>query len=101
MKSTVRFDTSMSYDKLHLIKKSGLRWYRSVTDETPNVHRGFCRLCGSSLFWYPKGRNYIAVAAGSLDEPTGLKTMGHIWLSQQSDYYKISDDLPCFEKRWE
>jgi len=67
--------------------------------ETPGVHRGFCSECGSSLFWYPKDQEYIAVAAGSLDEPTRLKTSGHIWLSQRGDFYKLSDDLPRFEKR--
>ncbi len=93
--------TSIAYEALRLTKESGLRWYRSVTDETPDVHRGFCHQCGSSIFWHPKGRKYIAVAAGSLDEPTGLRTMGHIWLSQQSDYYEITDDLPRFERGWE
>lgn len=92
--------TSIAYETLRLTNESGLRWYRSVTDETPDVHRGFCRQCGSSLFWHPKGRKYIAVAAGSLDEPTGLKTIGHIWLSQRSDFYEIADDLPRFERGW-
>ncbi len=93
--------TSIAYEDLRLIKDSGLKWYDSITDETPNVQRGFCHLCGASMFWYPRGRETIAVAAGSLDEPTGLKTIGHIWMSQQSDYYDISDDLPCYEMGWE
>ena len=79
--------------------QAGLKWYRSVTDETPNVHRGFCGECGSSLFWDPRGSGRIlAVAAGSLDSPTGLRTIGHVWTSQAGDYYKITDDHPQFEK---
>jgi hypothetical protein len=40
------------------------------------------------------------VAAGSLDDPTQLQTIGHVWISQISDYYQIQDDLPKSEKGW-
>ena len=39
---------------LVLTKQEGLKWYRSEKDETPNVYRGFCKECGSSLFWDPR-----------------------------------------------
>ena len=92
--------TRIKYENLLLTHQSSLKWYRSVTDETPGVHRGFCGECGSSLFWHPRGQEYIAVAAGSLDEPTRLKTIGHIWLNQRGDFYELNDDLPRFEERW-
>ncbi|MBW1866112.1 MAG: GFA family protein, partial [Deltaproteobacteria bacterium] len=76
----------------------GLKWFRSVTDETPNVHRGFCQECGASLFWDPRGSDHIYVSAGTLDAPTGLKTVGHVWTSQVGDYYEITDNLPAFEE---
>ncbi len=85
---------------LKLVEEGSLKWFRSVTDETPNVHRGFCSECGSSLFWDPRGEDRIAVAAGSLDEPTGLKSLGHSWVSQKADYYEISDDLPKYVQGW-
>jgi len=75
-------------------------WFKSITDETPNVHRGFCIECGSSLFWHPRDQEKIWVAAGSLDDPTNLQTIGHVWISQISDYYEINDDLPKYEKGW-
>ena len=93
--------TSVQIENLKIIKKKSLRWYKSPTDETPNVHRGFCPECGSSLFWHPKDQPSIAIAAGSLNSPTNLKTMGHVWCSQIADYYKINDDLPQFDERWE
>ena len=92
--------TSVKAENLTITRQKSLKWYKSPTDETPNVHRGFCSQCGSSLFWYPKDQPNIAVAAGSLDSPTHLETIGHVWCSQISDYYKIEDDLPQFEKRW-
>ena len=78
-----------------------LKWYASTTDETADVQRGFCRECGSALFWHPKGQPHISIAAGALDEPTRLKTIGHIWCVQKPDFYEIADDLPRFEERWE
>jgi len=88
-------------ENLELVEERGLKWFRSVTDETPNVCRGFCSECGSSLFWHPRGEDRIAVAAGSLDEPTGMHLIGHVWVCQKGDYYEIGDDLPQFDQRWE
>jgi hypothetical protein len=78
---------------LVLTEERGLKWYRSVQDETPNIHRGFCRECGASLFWDPRDQDFIYLSAGALDPPTGVKAVGHVWLSQAGDYYAIDDDL--------
>ena len=93
--------TSIALEQLELVEERGLKWFKSTTDETPNVHRGFCAECGSSLFWHPRDQKNIAVAAGSLDEPTHLQTIGHVWISQISDYYEIQDDLPRHETQWQ
>ena len=87
-------------ENLVLVEERGLKWYRSVTDETPEVYRGFCRECGSSLFWDARLRPTMAIAAGSIDPPTGLKTIGHVWLSQAGDYYEICDDLERRARGW-
>jgi hypothetical protein len=87
-------------DDLKFVEKRGLKWFRSVTDETPNVYRGFCSECGSSLFWDPRDEDRIAVSAGSQDEPTGLTMLGHSWISQKGDYYEVEDDLEKCEKGW-
>ena len=92
--------TSVNIDNLKITEQKSLKWFKSLTDETPNVHRGFCSECGSSLFWHPKDQSNISIAAGSLDSPTNLKTIGHVWCSQMSDYYTIDDDLPQFKERW-
>ncbi len=89
--------TAVKRKDLLFIRQDGLKWYRSVTDETPGVYRGFCKECGSSLFWDVRdSRDSICIAAGSLDQPTGLKTIGHVWVSQASDYYEITDGQPQF-----
>jgi hypothetical protein len=93
--------TSVHRKDLILTKQDKLKWYRSVTDETPNVHRGFCEECGSSLFWDARGvREDISITAGTLDSTSGLKTIGHVWVSQAGDYYEIKDELNRYEEIW-
>ncbi len=79
---------------IRITEDRGLKWYR--TSEI--ARRGFCRECGSSLFWQPDEQDATGILAGSLDRPTGLSTMGHIFVGDKADFYEISDDFPQFEK---
>ncbi|WP_419903142.1 GFA family protein [Kiloniella sp.] len=69
-----------------------LSWYAS----SDHARRGFCKNCGSSLFWLPtengdEGDHY-AIAAGSLNEPTKLDTERHIFCKFKGDYYTIESE---------
>ena len=55
-------------------------------------------MCGSSMFYERKGIDKISVSAGSLEIPTSLDRMRHIYVASKGDYYDISDDLPQFEE---
>ena len=74
-------------------KGDSLAWYKTSVV----ARRGFCRDCGSSLFWEPFDQDATGILAGSLDDPTGLKTIGHIFVAEKADYDEIRDDLPQFE----
>ena len=74
-----------------LLEDRGLAWY--VAD---GRERGFCRECGASLFWRREGANTTSIAAGTLDEPTGLRTISHIYVASKGDYYEITDGLPQY-----
>jgi hypothetical protein len=67
-------------------------WYRS----SEIVERGFCSVCGSLLFWKPEipGYEFIAVAMGVLDAPTGVRLARHTFVGDKGDYYEIDDGLP-------
>jgi hypothetical protein len=65
-------------------------WYRS----SEKVRRGFCAVCGSSLFWDPIHRDFIAIAMGAFDKPTDTKIRIHIFVADKGDYYDIADGLP-------
>jgi len=69
-----------------------LRWYRSSRD----VQRGFCDVCGSNLFWKPADSSRICIMAGTLDMPTGLKAVAHIYVGDKGDYYDVDDPLPQY-----
>ena len=67
-------------------------WYAS----SPTARRGFCGICGSSLFWDGPGQN-VSIHAGTLDGETGLSVTGHIFCADKGDYYEIDPDLPQFD----
>ena len=76
----------------------GLRWVRSPHSDA-EARRGFCGECGSSLFWDPPRRDTISIAAGTLDQPTGLRIAAHWFVSQAADYDEVPDDgLPRHER---
>jgi hypothetical protein len=90
--------TSAQKSDVVLVESDALRWIDSPESES-HARRGFCSACGSSLFWDAPARGTISIAVGSLDEHTGLQTMGHVYVSQAGDYYELPDDgLPRHER---
>lgn len=67
-----------------------LSWYPS----SEKVRRGFCSVCGASLFWEPLHRDWTAIAMGAFDGPTGTRLGMHIFVADKGDYYTIDDGLP-------
>jgi len=68
-----------------------LTWYAS----SPGYERGFCNKCGGNLFWRCLGDKHISVMAGTLDKPTGLKTVKNIYQEDASDYFEIPKISGC------
>ncbi len=79
-------------EDLALIEDAGLRWY----DSSPHAQRGFCAVCGGNLFWRPSDGGHVSIMAGSVDPPTGVKAIAHIFVDSASDYHEIRDGLPQF-----
>ena len=71
-------------------EERGLRWIDSPDSEY-DARRGFCAECGSSLFWQIPGAEKLSIAAGCLDAPTGIRTIGQIWTESAGDYYEVSE----------
>ena len=67
-------------------------WYQS----SDKVRRGFCRRCGSPLFWDAAGRPNISISMGAFDQPTATLLEKHIFVPDKGDYYEIADGLPRY-----
>lgn len=65
-------------------------WYEA----SDRARRGFCRACGSALFWKENGSDSISILAGAFDRPSGLRAEAHIFAADKGDYYDLDDGLP-------
>lgn len=81
--------TAVMRDALKIDNPGGITWYRS----SPDVRRGFCRRCGSALFWDTARNAFVSVAAGAFDQPSGLRQRRHIFVADKADFYEIGDRL--------
>ncbi|MEA2418818.1 MAG: hypothetical protein QOE60_1024 [Thermoleophilaceae bacterium] len=80
--------TAAPREALRVAGEDRLRWIDGPESDA-HARRGFCGECGSSLFWDAPDRDTISIAAGTLDPPTGLKTVTHIYTASASDYYEL------------
>jgi hypothetical protein len=86
--------THAPFAALQFETEEGLEWYAS----SALARRGFCRFCGSSLFYRMNGEDGIGIAAGCLEGTTGLHLGKHIFVADKGGYYEISDGLPAFDQ---
>jgi len=70
--------------------EDNLTWFTS----SDWAKRGFCKTCGSHLFWKANDSDEISIGAGSIDGPTGLQIDTHIYVADKGDYYDIADGRP-------
>lgn len=57
------------------------------------AERGFCRRCGSHLFYYLKSADQYALAVGAFDDPTPFRLAGEIFIDDQPPGYAFAGDL--------
>jgi len=85
--------TSAPASAYRISGEESLNWYAT----SQRAEQGFCRACGSKLFWREIGGTVLDATMGSLDAPTGLTLGRHIWTRSQGDYYEIGHDgVPRF-----
>lgn len=85
--------TQTQRSALRFERNDTLQWY-----EVDTVGYGFCNRCGSSLFWRADGLpDVISICAGTLDPPTGLRTIEVLFTSTASDYQALDPNVPSWE----
>lgn len=86
--------TAAEVDDVQFVSDESLRWYR----RTETVDYGFCGTCGSSLFWRASDKpGHLSICAGTLDQPTGLRTAGILFASQVGDYHSLEPGVETTE----
>jgi hypothetical protein len=78
--------TACADKDLVFVRQDGLKWFRSSAE----ARRGFCKECGSPLFWKQDGSDRTSISAGSIDGATGAPLEGHIFCASAGDYYVIA-----------
>lgn len=76
------------------VTRGRLSEYRS----SAQVWRGFCARCGTSLTYRHEARAAeIDVTLVTLDDPTRLTPLMHVWVKDQLPWVPIGDSLPRHE----
>ncbi|MEX1003763.1 MAG: SDR family NAD(P)-dependent oxidoreductase [Acidimicrobiia bacterium] len=86
--------TAARVDDIELAQSETLAWFTPADD--PGVRYGFCRRCGSSLFWAADGSDNWSVSAGTLDQPSGLRTSATLFADEAADYLSLDPTIPTF-----
>lgn len=80
--------------------ESNVSWHRS----SPGVRWGFCRNCGSSMFYVTDGPGhpdvpnpgYMYVSVGSLTGDIAEVPIAHVSYEEKIAWHEVSDALPKF-----
>jgi hypothetical protein len=93
-KQTGHFYAATSAADADLAVEGGeqVTWYAASAD----AKRGFCKNCGSALFWKRNGSDETSILVGAFDGPAGLSAETHIFVADKGDYYSIDDGLPQY-----
>src|SRR4051794_23377206 len=70
-----------------------LSWFWGPQSATRG-QRGFCRRCGSSLFWRTPERETVSITAGTLAGAAGPRLVPHIWGAARAGWGLVEDGGP-------
>lgn len=83
--------THADKDALTIHNSNALTWWQS----SDIARRGFCKHCGSSLFYSRHEAPYIAIAPGTLNDAPNLSTHMHIFCAEAGSYYHLDEAQQC------
>jgi hypothetical protein len=70
------------------------RWSHS----SPDLQRGFCPECGTTLFTRRLSSGTVGVGSGTLDDPSLFRPRMHIFISAKQPWLVLDDGLPQYEE---
>jgi len=82
---------------LAMVQQDRLEWTKgrpAVFESSTVADRGFCRDCGTPLYFHYKASPNFGLTVGSFDHPERLKPERHYGIESHVPWHKIGDDLP-------
>lgn len=94
-KTTDNYEVGVDVDRatVTIMGEANVTWFRS----SDKARRGFCRTCGSPLFFEPLQGDWIGLMLGAFDGPTGVTIAEHIHVGDKGDYYELRDGAPQYQ----
>lgn len=56
------------------------------------AERGFCKICGSNLFYRFAENGHYALSVGAFDDQTAFKMVEQIFIDDKPDYYAFANE---------
>ncbi|MBK0399966.1 GFA family protein [Limibaculum sp. M0105] len=63
------------------------------------AERGYCRDCGTPLFYAPLGSDAVELMIGALDDPEAARPALHYGIESRLGWLHLADGLPEYETR--
>lgn len=85
--------TDIPRESITITGEENITWF----DSSDWARRGFCKHCGSNMFFDPIDKEkvpWIGVSMGAFDDPTNVELKEHIFVKDKGDYYELNDGLP-------
>lgn len=79
------------------IKDVAVQGEVAMMNSSPELKRGFCPRCGTTMFSRRDGAGVVGIMTGSLDEPGVFKPQMHIYTAFKQPWLVIDDGLPQYE----
>ncbi len=86
---------------LALFRTDDVTWLNerpAVFRSSPEVERGFCPICGSTLTFARTIRDELSVTAGSLDNPDLIEPTQQIFVQQKCGWMHLDEVMPAYER---
>jgi hypothetical protein len=85
--------TQIDDDLLDITGADALTWFAS----SETAQRGFCKTCGSQMFWKEHGTANTSIMAGSIDGDSGLRMDKQLFPNAKGDYYALPE-VSCVDQ---
>jgi len=63
----------------------------AVYNSSEWAERGFCKTCGTNLFYRLKGNGQYMIASAIFDNAEGLKFTTQVYIDSKPDYYSLAE----------